>query len=163
MATNGSNGQTVYERRDINSRALAYFGIVILVTVVLALFFAKGVFDFFDRTTPRGPAATPFETGQVRTLPPFPRLQPKPVEDLEQYQYDQQKELQSYGWINKQTGTVHIPIDSAMSLLLKRGLPARATPPPPETPISSGEISSSKFDLAAPASAPGSPGTSRQP
>ena len=33
--------------------------------------------------------------------------------------------LESYGWIDKTAGTVHIPIDEAIRLTLERGLPAR--------------------------------------
>jgi hypothetical protein len=37
----------------------------------------------------------------------------------------EQKELTSYGWIDKQKQSVRIPIDQAMKLLAERGLPAR--------------------------------------
>jgi hypothetical protein len=33
--------------------------------------------------------------------------------------------LTTYGWVEKDKGIVHIPIDRAMELLLQRGLPAR--------------------------------------
>lgn len=35
------------------------------------------------------------------------------------------KKLNSYGWVDRSNGIVHIPIDRAMDLLLQRGLPAR--------------------------------------
>jgi hypothetical protein len=34
--------------------------------------------------------------------------------------------LESYGWVDKAAGRVHIPIDEAIRLTLERGLPARA-------------------------------------
>jgi hypothetical protein len=37
----------------------------------------------------------------------------------------QDDELNSYGWVNRSDGIVHIPIDRAMDLLLQRGLPNR--------------------------------------
>jgi hypothetical protein len=37
----------------------------------------------------------------------------------------QNQKLNSYGWINRSNGVIHIPIDRAMDLLAQRGLPAR--------------------------------------
>jgi hypothetical protein len=34
-------------------------------------------------------------------------------------------ELYSYGWVDEKAGTVHIPIDRAMDLIVQRGLPVR--------------------------------------
>lgn len=33
--------------------------------------------------------------------------------------------LSSYGWINREQGIVHIPIEVAMEMVLKEGLPTR--------------------------------------
>jgi hypothetical protein len=41
--------------------------------------------------------------------------------------------LNHYGWVDKNAGKVHIPIDRAIDLLSERGLPARPqTSPKPE-------------------------------
>lgn len=37
----------------------------------------------------------------------------------------QTEQLDSYGWVNRSNGVIHIPIERAMDLLLERGLPAR--------------------------------------
>jgi len=37
----------------------------------------------------------------------------------------QERELTTYGWVDKEKQTVRIPIDRAMELLAQRGLPAR--------------------------------------
>lgn len=150
METNHQHGATTYEQRDTNNRALAYFAVILILTVVLAMVFVRFVFDYFQKTQPLGPPATPFESTVTRTLPPLPRLQVTPAEDLEQYKYEQQRTLETYGWVDKRMGVVRIPIDRAMDLLLQRGLPARQAPPPPETPIPSGEISTPSLDPAAP-------------
>lgn len=162
MATNHHNGGTTYERRDTNNRALAYFALVLILTVAAAMVFARYVLVYFEKTQPLGPAAAPFESPQTQTLPPLPRLQVKPAEDLAQYKYDQEKILETYGWIDKQTGVVRIPVDRAMDILLQRGLPARQTPPPPETPIPSGEISTPTLDPAAQLPAPAAAVSAKQ-
>jgi hypothetical protein len=58
-------------------------------------------------------------------IAPAPRLQPNPAIDLAQYQAAQKAKLNSYGWIDKQTGIIHIPIERAMELISRRGLPTR--------------------------------------
>ena len=39
-----------------------------------------------------------------------------------QIRADQRKELESWGWIDREKGIVRMPIDRAMQLLVKRGL-----------------------------------------
>jgi hypothetical protein len=58
--------------------------------------------------------------------PPPPRLQTQPFKDIYQLKTEQRGVLNSYGWVNKASGVVHIPIDRAMELTLQRGLPTRA-------------------------------------
>jgi hypothetical protein len=61
----------------------------------------------------------------------FPRLQISAPVDLEKFRAQKEAELESYGWVNKTSGIVRVPIDRAMELLLQRGLPTRqsnATP-----------------------------------
>ena len=41
---------------------------------------------------------------------------------------NEDNELYSYGWVDEKAGTVHIPIDRAMELLVERGLPVRPQP-----------------------------------
>ena len=38
---------------------------------------------------------------------------------------EEEKTLYSYGWVDEKAGTVRIPIERAMDLLVQRGLPVR--------------------------------------
>jgi hypothetical protein len=87
----------------------------------------RGLFGYFSATQNLGPAASPFDSS--RTLPPAPRLQVKPVADLDQVRAAQEELLNSYGWADKATGTVRVPIDRAMDMLIERPLPARQSAP----------------------------------
>jgi len=47
--------------------------------------------------------------------------------------------LSSYGWVDKNTGIVHVPIDRAIDLIAQRGIAETkgspgGTPPPSPTP-----------------------------
>lgn len=119
----GSSKKPRHEERDVNVRALAYFGLTILAVLVLSLISMKWVFFHFAKSQELGPPPTPFES--VRALPPQPRLQFEPQIDLGNYRESQKEILSSYGWVDRQNGVVRIPIDRAMSLLLERGFPVR--------------------------------------
>jgi hypothetical protein len=66
-----------------------------------------------------GPPASPMADYAPKE-PPAPRLQIDPRGDLEALRAREQAQLDGYGWIDRQAGTVHIPVDRAMSLLLER-------------------------------------------
>jgi hypothetical protein len=59
----------------------------------------------------------------LRINPPGPRLQTDPDADLQHFRAEQEKRLNSYYWIDKQKGTVHIPIENAMKKLVTNGIP----------------------------------------
>jgi hypothetical protein len=42
---------------------------------------------------------------------------------LKTFVLDQEKQLNSYGWVDEKAGVAHIPIKQAMDLIAQRGLP----------------------------------------
>jgi len=81
---------------------------------------------FFESRAARQPArAYPLAATQENRVPPEPRLQTNPREDLAELRARESAQLQSYGWVDKNAGIVRIPIDAAIKLTLERGLPAR--------------------------------------
>ena len=81
-------------------------------------------FWFFGKVQTLGRRRTPFEN--ARTIPPAPRLQVEPRKEIHDYWEEQQKILNSYGWVDEHNGVVRIPVDRAMRFVLEQGLPARA-------------------------------------
>ena len=65
------------------------------------------------------------------TLPPAPRLQIHAVANWNAYRDAEVERLSTYGWLNRETGAVHIPVDHAMELVLQRGV--GPLPPAPVT------------------------------
>ena len=118
-----------YEKRDASIRGLLLFGLFLAAVLVITFFGMKWTFEWLAAKTPLGPPAAPFEN--ARQLPPAPRLQANPHEDLETFCAGQLEELSSNGWVDQQNGIVHIPIVRAMDLMLQQGYPAR-----PESEIS---------------------------
>ena len=58
--------------------------------------------------------------------PPTPQLQVSPPEDLHEFQRREDAELEGYGWIDGKAGIARIPIEQAMSMVVREGLPVRA-------------------------------------
>ncbi len=71
---------------------------------------------------------------------PGPNLQVNPHDDLVALQAQEATELNTYGWIDRQSGIVRLPIARAIDLILQQGLPVRATNAPPRTGKSSLEL-----------------------
>jgi hypothetical protein len=57
-------------------------------------------------------------------IPPEPRIEVAPYEQLQQLRTKEQHVLSTYAWVDKQAGTVRIPIDRAIDLLAAKGLPS---------------------------------------
>ena len=68
-----------------------------------------------------------------RTLhiaPPGPRLQTNPAADLATFRAQEEKQLDTYYWVDRQKGQVHIPIEDAMKKLVQTGIPSFAKAQP---------------------------------
>jgi hypothetical protein len=61
----------------------------------------------------------------TRPAVPGPGLDAAPEAALQSLLIGQQERLNSYGWIDREAGTVHIPIERAMSLLVEEGVAAQ--------------------------------------
>lgn len=121
------NPDVHHEASDVNVRAILGFGAGLLVAAVLIHLMVWLLFLYFSgRETTRDAADYPLAAGQATRVPPEPRLQTNPREDMRALRAREEEILSSYGWVDKTTGVVRIPIDEAMKLTLQRGLPARS-------------------------------------
>jgi hypothetical protein len=117
-APTGSPG---YEVRDANVRGVFNFLVYLCLTLVFTALVCWGLFRYFSASQGNLAPASPF--AGTRQLPSGPQLQVNPRRDLLQFRAEQEQSLQSYSWENKTTGTVRVPIERAMELLLQKGLP----------------------------------------
>jgi hypothetical protein len=142
MATKESHGANTpvdrgpgYEVRDANVRALLQFAFWMAVVLALTMVAMKWTFDYFKKAEPLGATSSPLVKEGERVMPPAPVLQVHPHQELEDYCAAQQEAVNSYGWVSKEAGVAHIPVDRAMDLVLARGLPTRpANEAPPGAP-----------------------------
>jgi len=114
-------GTPGYETRDASARGLSSFIAYLGLLIVFALLLCWGLLRYVSSRQARPALASPF-AGKVQT-PPVPRLQVNPRQDWLNFRAKQLRSLESYGWENRDTQTVRIPIERAMDLLLEKGLP----------------------------------------
>ncbi len=111
-----------HETRDADVRKLAWMGVGLLSLIVFGFIVTELAFHYFVGQRPIKPPTALFTRGQI---PPPPLIQEHSGLELQQYLKEQNHILNSYGWVNRKAGTVRIPIDRAMALLLQKGLPVR--------------------------------------
>jgi hypothetical protein len=116
-----------HEERDVNIRAILTFGAGLVVTAIVIHVLVWLLFVYFNaREAAQPPPEYPLAAEQEKRLPPEPRLQTNPREDLRELRAGEDEALTTYGWVDRNGGVVRIPIDEAMKLVVQRGLPARA-------------------------------------
>lgn len=117
------------EGDGISYRGIVWFVVILTVTTLacqgLVLVFLKYKLGSADRSdAPRAPLSLP-----ANQLPPPPNLLTDEPANLRQFRAHEDATLGGYGWVDKNAGTVRIPIDRAKDLLIQRGFGATAPPP----------------------------------
>ncbi len=117
-----SQGTTpAYETRDADVRVVFRFLVVLGLALTFTLVLCWGLFRYFSATEAEPNPASPF--AETRQLPSRPQLQVNPREDWLKFHAAQQQALESYAWEDREGGTVRVPIERAMDLLLEKGVP----------------------------------------
>ncbi len=114
-----------YEDSSVPVKQLFWFAVGLVAMVLVGVFISAQTFRIFEKLTPMGPAASPFQ--DVRELPPALRLQTDAPQDLSDYRDAQKNILSGYGWVDQPAGIVRIPVSRAMELLLQKGYPVRGS------------------------------------
>ena len=117
-----------YEPSDINAPAVALTGLGVLLLVYVVIGIVWLVFHHFAGARAQtSPPPLPI-AAHGTPLPPFPRLQSNDAYDLHEFRVAEDAQLNGYH-VDPKTGTVSIPIDRAMDLVVERGIPPQTAPP----------------------------------
>ena len=138
-----------YERRDIGVAGVLYFLAGLAVAMLLVYFVVNGIFWYLNRRSEaEQTAVSPLvknTANDTRKLPPeyqtdsegadyekylkknfpTPQLETNERTELNDVRLREENILSTYDYVDKNAGTVRIPIDRAMDLLVQRGLPVR--------------------------------------
>ena len=114
-----------YEHTDANVWVIAKFGIWLAITAVVV---HVGIWVLWGALVKQAEVTREqqYPLATQPRLPPEPRLQQFPANEIDDFRRTENTRLNSYGYVNKDAGVVHIPIAEAMRLTVERGLPARA-------------------------------------
>jgi hypothetical protein len=107
--------------RGLLGFAAALIGVTVLVQVILAVVMR----EFSSEEKELDSLAVPRYAGDTGGFP-APRIQPDPAEELTKMKTEDLGQLGQYGWIDRTAGIAHIPVDRAIDILAKRGLPIPA-------------------------------------
>ncbi|HEY1259003.1 MAG TPA: hypothetical protein VGF34_07110 [Stellaceae bacterium] len=107
-----TNPDTAYEPSDWS------LPIVGLVLVGIIVFLVAGTLVLIVAF----PGAVSGVSRKLTAEPPAPRLQLDPAKDLARFRADEERRLDTYYWIDKKKGIVHIPIAEAMKEVAAKGL-----------------------------------------
>jgi hypothetical protein len=134
-STSGHGG---FERQDLKVSGILYFLLTLVVVTALCLVGLRGLYAFLEhREKVSQPAVNPLVTnvpedtrhiapGYPQSVFPNPKLEEDERGQLNGIRLEEEKTLNSYGWVDEKAGTVRIPIERAMDLIAQRGLPVRA-------------------------------------
>lgn len=109
-----------HERRDVRFAPVLAGGAAVIALVLASAAAMVGLFDsLVARAARQSAPANPLSAAAPR-LPPAPRLQARPIEDLRALRAAEAKRLAGYAWVDRDQGLVRIPIERAMELLVER-------------------------------------------
>jgi hypothetical protein len=127
--------QPGHETSDVSIRPIVKFGIGLGVATALISGALWGLFRLYDREERmQDRPLPPMVAASLARTPPEPRLEPDPLAPRRRIRAGEDAVLTTYGWVDRRTGVVRIPIDRAMELLVQRGLPP-SKPMPPSGPV----------------------------
>jgi hypothetical protein len=110
--TRDGNPHTAYEDEDwhIGKVGLVYAGLFVFLVITPFILMAAYPSSLSDASR------------RLLVRPPAPELQVTPQHDLANFLLQQDQRLNTYYWVDKQKGVVHIPIREAMKNLARSGI-----------------------------------------
>jgi hypothetical protein len=119
-----------HETTDAEIAPLVRFAVFLAATVIVSALVVIGLYKYLDEREQAEKAGRyPLAAGIVRPLPPPPRLQTYPFDDIKALRKEENKVLDHYAWVDQNAGVVQIPIERAIEVLAEKGLPYRQSGP----------------------------------
>jgi hypothetical protein len=125
-----------YDHSDLGARGIVAFliglAIVVLFIHVIIFGFIKTYAYFEPKGIARSQAViapTIDPSADPLAKFPAPRLQADEVADMDRFRAEEEKRLNTAGWVDQQEGVAHIPVDRAMDIVAQQGLPVRPQEP----------------------------------
>ncbi len=131
MATTNHGGHEMpdtslgHDPSEVDFSVVGRVGVLSLAVVAVSMAAMWGLMlVFMGVEAAKDTAPLPVAVQGTRQAP-APRLQTTEPADLKAYGAEKEAKLTSFGWVDKAAGTVHLPVQYAKELVLKRGFPPR--------------------------------------
>lgn len=125
----GSHGATEshtrgHEPSDVNIRLIFVFGLALILLSITIHFALGALMRSFSDQQARSVGASR-GLSDILGQSSEPRLQDDPAAELARLRAEEDRKLNTYGWVDREASVVRIPIERAIDLTLTKGLPAR--------------------------------------
>ncbi len=119
---NAPETPTQHEARDVSYGPVVAAGVVIVMLIVAAAMLVLPLMGALaSREARRSEPVNPLAAAMGRALPPQPRLQTHPLDDMRVLREAEAAALGSYAWVDEEAGIMRIPIERAIALLAADG------------------------------------------
>jgi len=117
-----TNPNPDWQDKDINIPWIVITIAIVLVTTALTFVAMKIMMKVYkEQDAKREQVVSPL--ARERTLPPGPRLQVFPRDELAEHREAERERLSHYQWIDPDAGLAKIPIDRAVEIVVESGVP----------------------------------------
>jgi hypothetical protein len=117
-----------HEANTLVVRGLIMFAVVLIAVGLVVEFSLVYIMkDFSNEEKTQDALASPLLEDKSGTFP-APRLQSEPPTDLVRFKEAELRRLNGYGWVNREAGIAHIPVDRAIEIVVSKGLPTSGVP-----------------------------------
>ena len=114
----------VARSREVDTQGALLSGFWLAAGLLVVLVAMWGLFRLLEKRQERLDRPLPPQVVvNLKRIPPEPRLEPDPLALRRELHAQEDALLKSYGWVDRTAGSVHIPIDRAMEIVLERGVP----------------------------------------
>ena len=127
------------EGDGISYSGIVWFVVVLTATTVVCQLLMVGLFAYLDNRQVKNDAQRSAMAAPAGQAPAGPQLLTDEPANLLNFRQSEQKALTTYDWVDKDAGTVRLPIDRAKDLVIERGLPVRGATPAPAPEASKGK------------------------
>jgi len=107
-----------HEQSEVSVRLIVVSLGFLAIGTALVFLLVVGIFRYFYDTNKTAEAL------RQGVIPPEPRIEVAPYEQLQQLRTREDHILSSYAWVDQKAGTVRVPIDRAIDMLAAKGLPS---------------------------------------
>ncbi|HEY0982996.1 MULTISPECIES: hypothetical protein [unclassified Schlesneria] len=118
-----------HETSDVRPSLIGRFGAGLVAMVALVMPLLGWMYSTMESRIQRNRQEVSALTPDVTYS--GPQLQPQPSVELRDLKNAELKHLTSYGWIDREKGVVHVPVEAAIKLLATQGLPEPEGPARP--------------------------------